>query len=115
MLGDDYIVVVGSARVGGNDDFAIVRYEADGDLDPAFGNQGKTTTDFFGLRDRAYAVAVFADNSIVVVGDAVASVPPISASRATTPMACSMPTLAVTEPARRIPTSPAASTSPRTW
>ena len=71
LAADDYIIVVGSARVGGNDDFAIVRYEPDGDVDLTFGNQGKITTDFFGLRDRAFAVAVFADNSIVVVGDAI--------------------------------------------
>jgi uncharacterized delta-60 repeat protein len=70
LLADGRIIVVGSARVGSNDDFAVVRYEADGDVDTTFGTLGKTTTDFFGQRDRAFGVAVFPDNSIVVVGDA---------------------------------------------
>ncbi len=72
LLGDGRIVLVGSARVGSNDDFAIVRYEPDGDVDTSFGTQGKTTTDFFGQRDRAFAVAVQPDNGIVVVGNALA-------------------------------------------
>jgi uncharacterized delta-60 repeat protein len=69
ILPDGDIVVVGSARVGGNDDFAIVRYDENGAVDTAFGTQGKTTTDFFGARDRAYAVAVFPDGSLVVAGE----------------------------------------------
>ena len=71
LLSDGRIIVVGSARVAGNDDFAVVRYEADGDIDTTFGTQGKTTTDFFGQRDRAFGVAVFPDDSMVVVGDAI--------------------------------------------
>jgi uncharacterized delta-60 repeat protein len=70
VLGDGRIVVVGSARVAGNDDFAVVRYLSNGILDTSFGTQGKTTTDFFGARDQAYAVAVQPDNGIVVVGNA---------------------------------------------
>ena len=71
LLADGRIVVVGSSRVGGNDDFAIARFEADGDLDTTFGTQGRTTTDFFAQRDRAFGVALQADGSIVVVGDAI--------------------------------------------
>ena len=71
LLSDGRIIVVGSARVSGNDDFAVVRYEADGDVDTTFGTQGKVTTDFFAQRDRAFGVAVFPDDSIVVVGDAI--------------------------------------------
>jgi uncharacterized delta-60 repeat protein len=74
LLGDGRIVVVGTARIGNNDDFALVRYEPDGSVDTSFGTQGKTTTDFFGTRDRAYAVAVFPDNSMVVVGETLLAV-----------------------------------------
>jgi uncharacterized delta-60 repeat protein len=74
LLGNGRIIVVGSARVGSSDDFAVVRYEADGDLDLSFGTQGKTTTDFFGARDGAFAVAVQPDGKIVVVGDTILGV-----------------------------------------
>jgi uncharacterized delta-60 repeat protein len=70
-LQGDSIIVVGSARVAGNDDFAIVRYDRNGVLDTSFGTQGRTTTDFFGARDRAFAVEVQPDNGIIVVGDAI--------------------------------------------
>jgi len=73
LTGDGHIIVVGSARVGSSDDFAIVRYSGDGTLDTTFGNQGKVTTDFFGQRDRAFAVAIQPDDRIVVVGDATTS------------------------------------------
>jgi len=71
LLADGRILVVGSARVGSSDDFAIVRYLPNGTVDTTFGTQGKTTTDFLGQRDRAFAVAVQPDNRIVVVGDAI--------------------------------------------
>jgi uncharacterized delta-60 repeat protein len=70
LLSDGKIIVVGSARVGSSEDFAIVRYLANGTVDTTFGTQGKTTTDFLGQRDRAFAVAIQPDNSIVVAGDA---------------------------------------------
>jgi len=69
LQSDGRIIVVGSARVSGNDDFAVVRYQANGSLDTSFGTQGKATTNFFGARDRAFALAVLADDSLVVVGD----------------------------------------------
>ncbi len=68
---DGRIIVVGSARVAGNDDVAIVRYDPDGTLDETFGTLGKTTTNFFGGRDRAVAVTIQPDGSIVVAGDTV--------------------------------------------
>jgi uncharacterized delta-60 repeat protein len=71
VLGDGRIVVVGSARVAGNNDFAVVRYLSNGTVDTSFGTQGRTTTDFFAAGDRAFAVVVQPDNSIVVVGDAI--------------------------------------------
>ncbi len=71
LVAEDKIIVVGSARVGSSDDFAIVRYLANGTVDTTFGTQGKTTTDFLGTRDRAFAVAIQPDNSIVVAGDTI--------------------------------------------
>ncbi len=70
LQSDGKIIVVGSERVGSSDDFAIARYLPNGAADTDFGTQGKTTTDFFGQRDRAFAVAMQPDNRIVVVGEA---------------------------------------------
>ncbi len=70
LQSDGKIIVVGSERVGSSDDFAIARYLPNGAVDTDFGTQGKTTTDFFGQRDRAFAVAIQPDNRIVVVGEA---------------------------------------------
>ncbi|HEY6124475.1 MAG TPA: Calx-beta domain-containing protein, partial [Steroidobacteraceae bacterium] len=75
LQSDGRIIVVGSARVGSNDDFAVVRYDTNGVLDATFGTLGKVTTDFAGDRDRAFAVAVQPDDRIVVVGDAIMPAP----------------------------------------
>jgi len=75
LQSDGRIIVVGSARVGSNDDFALVRYDTNGVLDTTFGTLGKVTTDFGGARDRAFAVAIQSDDSIVVVGDAIMPAP----------------------------------------
>ncbi len=70
---DGKIVVAGTAHVSGNDDFAVVRYEANGDLDSTFNASGSPagvfTRDVSGadLDDRAAAVAIH-DGKIVVVG-----------------------------------------------
>jgi uncharacterized delta-60 repeat protein len=58
------IVAVGVA--GG--DFALARYNRDGSLDTTFGDGGKVTTDFFGERDEARAIAIQPNGKIVVVG-----------------------------------------------
>jgi uncharacterized delta-60 repeat protein len=75
LQSDGKIIVVGTARVGSNDDFAILRYNTNGVLDTTFGTLGKVTTDFAGARDRAFAVVVQADDRIVVVGDAIMPAP----------------------------------------
>lgn len=49
-------------------DFAVVRYNSDGSLDPSFGNNGKVTTDFFNLEDRANAITIQADGKILLAG-----------------------------------------------
>jgi uncharacterized delta-60 repeat protein len=61
---DGRIVAVGSA--GGF--FAIARYEADGDLDPTFSENGKVRTNFRGGADRATGVAIQPNGRIVAAG-----------------------------------------------
>jgi len=78
--GDDYAyavavdtsgrVLVAGRAAEGLGDFALVRLDRDGTLDPTFGTGGKVTTDFAGGADTAYAVAVQADGKIVVAGAA---------------------------------------------
>jgi uncharacterized delta-60 repeat protein len=69
IQGNGKIVVAGRAHtVPGHDDFAVVRYNADGTLDAGFGATGKITTDFFGANDSANAVAIQKDGRVVVAG-----------------------------------------------
>jgi uncharacterized delta-60 repeat protein len=49
-------------------DFALLRYLANGSLDFSFGTGGKVITDFFGNRDRIQAVAIQPDNKVVAAG-----------------------------------------------
>ena len=51
-------------------DFGLARYNADGTLDPSFGNGGKVRTDFDGYNDDAMAVLVQPDGRIVAAGSA---------------------------------------------
>jgi serralysin len=60
---DGKILVAGSS--GG--DFALARYNADGNLDKTFDIDGKVTTDF-GLNEIGYSVTVQADGKILVTG-----------------------------------------------
>lgn len=64
---DGKIVVVGHARLGGSDDFAVVRYLADGTLDNTFDGDGRAVTDIDG-EDRALAVAIQPDGKIMACG-----------------------------------------------
>jgi uncharacterized delta-60 repeat protein len=61
---DGRIVVVGAS----DDDFCIVRYLADGQLDSSFGDGGIVTTDFGGS-EMAFGVAIQSDGKIVVAGE----------------------------------------------
>src|SRR3990172_470031 len=66
---DGRIVVAGSSIVGtANNDFALVRYNADGTLDATFDGDGKVTTAIGTDTDQANSVAVQADGKIVVAG-----------------------------------------------
>jgi uncharacterized delta-60 repeat protein len=63
-------VVVGTARVGQDDDFAAVRYTAAGVLDTNFGSNGQVTQDFELDDDAAFGVTVQPDGKIVIAGEA---------------------------------------------
>ena len=62
---NDKIVAAGAANL--TNDFAVVRYNADGSLDTTFGSGGIVTTDI-GSIDSASDVAIQSDGKIVAVG-----------------------------------------------
>src|SRR3954451_2109691 len=65
---DGKIVAVGLAGGGPADnDFALVRYNPNGSLDPSFSADGSQRTDFGGF-ERANGVSIQADDKIVAVG-----------------------------------------------
>jgi uncharacterized delta-60 repeat protein len=68
LQADGKIVVAGHSYNGANDDFALVRYNADGSLDASFGVGGKVTTAFGSAGDFGYSVALQSDGKIVVAG-----------------------------------------------
>src|SRR5688572_10523013 len=65
---DGKVVVVGQTGPlsGAEYDLLLTRFNADGSLDPSFGDGGSVVTDFGG-RDVARAAAPMPDGSIVVV------------------------------------------------
>jgi uncharacterized delta-60 repeat protein len=66
---DGKIVVAGSANPGTTGyDFALTRYNTDGNLDPTFGVSGTVLTDFAGGDDHAQAIVIQSDGKIVVGG-----------------------------------------------
>jgi len=67
---DGKIVVAGNAWNGANYDFAVVRYNTDGSLDPGFGSGGKVITPVGSGNANAYALGIQADGRIVVAGNA---------------------------------------------
>jgi uncharacterized delta-60 repeat protein len=68
MQSDGKIVVAGNAFIDGkNNDFGLVRYNANGKLDSSFNQTGKAIADF-GAQDLPRSVAVHGDGRIVVAG-----------------------------------------------
>ncbi|WP_374073585.1 delta-60 repeat domain-containing protein [Bdellovibrio bacteriovorus] len=66
---DGKYVVVGQTDGGGTNDFAIVRYNADGSLDTSFNSTGKVAMEFGSYSsDGANAVAIQTDGKILVAG-----------------------------------------------
>ena len=64
---DGKIVAAGYATMA-NNDFALVRYNADGSPDTTFGTGGKLTTNFGSSHDSATSVAIQSDGKIVAAG-----------------------------------------------
>jgi uncharacterized delta-60 repeat protein len=65
---DGKIIAVGVSATGGNFDFAIARYNANGSLDTSFDGDGKVTTSLSDSSDNAYALVIQPDGKIVVAG-----------------------------------------------
>jgi uncharacterized delta-60 repeat protein len=68
ILQPDGKLLVGRANDATDDDFSIVRLNADGSLDPSFGRDGRTTLDVPGVNGTAYVVLRQADGRIVAAG-----------------------------------------------
>jgi uncharacterized delta-60 repeat protein len=67
---DGKIVVAGSSDQGASGlDFALLRFNNDGSLDAGFGTGGKVLSDFGSDTDRAWALLLMPDGSIVVGGE----------------------------------------------
>lgn len=65
---DGWIVAAGQVAMDRHADFAIVRYDPRGRLDPSFGRQGLASFDFGGREDRTHALSLQPDGGIVAVG-----------------------------------------------
>jgi uncharacterized delta-60 repeat protein len=64
------IVVAGSSASAGKNDFALVRYTENGELDADFGDGGKVLTSFTDDSDSAFALILEPGGKIVVGGEA---------------------------------------------
>lgn len=65
---DGKIVLGGSSTIGASDDFALVRYNADGSLDYSFGTNGIITTAVGTGEDVLWAIAIQHDGKIYAAG-----------------------------------------------
>lgn len=65
---DDKILVAGYTGVGFEKEFCVVRFKADGSLDNSFSSDGIVIPDVGTIDDRAYGIALQADQKIVVGG-----------------------------------------------
>ena len=69
MQSDGKFVLAGFMIVGNNDiAFAVVRFNANGTVDTAFGNNGLATTNFSAFEDNAKSVKIALDGKIVAAG-----------------------------------------------
>ena len=64
----DTIVAGTISRAPGANDFLLLRYSADGSLDPGFGDHGVVVIDLFDTNDEGMDMAVMANGDIVVAG-----------------------------------------------
>ncbi|MCP3690031.1 MAG: tandem-95 repeat protein, partial [Gammaproteobacteria bacterium] len=65
---DGKILLAGNSSNGTDDDFAMVRYNADGSLDTSFDGDGIVTTAIGAGRDHIRSITVQSDGKIVVTG-----------------------------------------------
>jgi uncharacterized delta-60 repeat protein len=68
LQADAKIVVVGSSQTGDNADFMVMRFTADGSLDPSFSGDGRLAQTLSAVSDTASAVAIQTDGRILVAG-----------------------------------------------
>ena len=68
LLPDGEIIAAGYGQTESGFDFALIKYNTDGSLDPAFGVDGKVITDYGNQSCSAQAVSIQADGKIVVAG-----------------------------------------------
>lgn len=68
VLPNDKILVAGRTDNGTDYDYALVKYDSDGNLDLSFGNSGKVSTDIAGEDDYGNSLAVQNDGKIIVAG-----------------------------------------------
>ncbi len=68
LIGTNLVVVGGASMGSTGEDFALARYFDSGDLVPAFGLDGRATTDFSGGDDRALGAALDGQGHLVAVG-----------------------------------------------
>jgi uncharacterized delta-60 repeat protein len=70
LQGDGQILVAGWSFTGTNDDFVLLRYNANGSLDTGFDGDGRVITDISGGDDHLIAVALQPNGKLVVAGSA---------------------------------------------
>ncbi|MCP4389013.1 MAG: hypothetical protein GY802_12015, partial [Gammaproteobacteria bacterium] len=66
---DGKILVAGYSNNGGDNDFALTRYNTDGSLDSSFDGDGKLTTAIGSSADFGYSVTVQNDGKILLAGN----------------------------------------------
>ena len=85
LTSDGDIVAAGRVFAGdtGTYDFAVARFDGDGELDGGFSGNGRQTTDFNEDWDQAYGVAVDSEDRVLAVGvaDEFAGVDPLAVAR----------------------------------
>lgn len=68
---DGKVVAAGYSIIGGNRDFALVRYTSSGALDSSFGTNGKITTAIGSSDDFCFSMTLQSDGKIVAAGHSV--------------------------------------------
>jgi uncharacterized delta-60 repeat protein len=71
LQADGKILVTGTSRNGSNDDFSLIRLNANGSLDASFDGDGKAIIPVGTGSDAAYAITLQADGKILVAGESV--------------------------------------------